>query len=173
MTGQPGLAWHRKLLKDALGIYHVSVEVYGVEYAFGNSRAPNSRSLGSTGNGICVHEPRKAGSHNVFKEAVPLGRTKLKPSQIEELATVIGQGDFLKDSYRRIDHNCVDFARRFSQVLEVNEPPSWCHRGASTAKALGLGAEGGGPPNLFGSCRKCEFARDSDEVVEQPLHRLG
>jgi len=135
----PALSMAEKAWKDMIGVYHVGVAVRGVEYAFGMSRGYNSRRLGSLENGVFVHEVQRAGPGNVFKQAVGLGTTQLSAEQVEDVARNLGESLFVRTSYNRIHHNCVDFAKHLCKALGAQEPPSWSYRGANIAKTLGMG----------------------------------
>lgn len=145
--GGEGLSWTGKLLKDTLGVYHVGVEAHGVEYAFGNSRAPGSRQLGGEASGVFAHPPRRPGPRYVFKQAVGLGNTELSAWEVEEHGADLGSCYFPQDSYERVGHNCADFARWLSARLGTDELPMWCYRAAAFARLLGLGA-GHGTVNM-------------------------
>lgn len=136
-------SWGKKFLKDVLGVYHVGVQVHQAEYAFGNYHAPNSRRIGAERSGVFSHEPRLPGPAFVFKESVELGTTLMTPRQVEDLCAKLGLEQYSEDSYNRIHHNCVDFARSLTSRLGAGEVPLWCYRGAAAARLLGLG---GNPP---------------------------
>jgi hypothetical protein len=139
--GGSQLSWHQKLVKDILGIYHVGVVAYGVEYAFGNSHAPYSRRLGGEAGGVVAHRPGEAGPQNVLKETVEMGTTCLTIDQVELIAKQLSSASYQRHSYQRLQHNCVDFAQGFCACLGVaGELPAWCHRAASTARLMGFGA---------------------------------
>lgn len=143
--GGNDLSWRQKFLKDVLGVYHVGIEVHGIEYTFGNYRAPSSRQVGGHGSGVFSHEPRRPGPHCVFKEGIVLGSTKAAPAQVEEICSSMANSEWSKASYHRIHHNCVDFCRAVSAKLGGGEIPSWCYRGADMAKNLGGMFGFGGP----------------------------
>jgi len=136
----PELFWHQKLVRDILGIYHVGVVVHGVEYTFGNYHAPHSHQLGGAAGGVVAHTPAQAGPHNVVKQSVPMGITRMAEGQVAEIAMDLSLTDFVRQSYNRVENNCVDFAREFCCRLGVEvEFPTWCHRASTTAKLIGLG----------------------------------
>eukprot|EP00747_Dinoflagellata_sp_TGD_P116099 gnl/TRDRNA2_/TRDRNA2_172288_c0_seq4.p1 gnl/TRDRNA2_/TRDRNA2_172288_c0~~gnl/TRDRNA2_/TRDRNA2_172288_c0_seq4.p1 ORF type:complete len:731 (+),score=62.05 gnl/TRDRNA2_/TRDRNA2_172288_c0_seq4:319-2193(+) len=135
------LTWGNKFLKDVLGVYHVGIEVHGVEYCFGNYHAPQAKQIGGPDSGVFLHEPQKPGPHCVFKQAVSLGMTPHSPGKVQDICAKFGDGQFKRSSYKRIAHNCTDFARLLASSLGVGDLPLWCYRGAATAKALGLGGE--------------------------------
>jgi hypothetical protein len=136
------LTWHEKFVKDVLGIYHIGVVVYDVEYSFGNSRAPFALQLGGPQGGVFMHTPQQAGPHNVFKQSVDMGAISLTDDRVKEIATSLSLADFPRQSYNRYQHNCADFAQEFCLHLGVDaEFPHWCHRGSSAAKLVGLGLD--------------------------------
>jgi hypothetical protein len=111
-----------------------------VEYAFGNSHAPYAQRLGGEAGGIVVHQPRKAGPHNVYKETIVMGATKMSAAQVEAVASEFSSSTYQLLSYNRIQHNCVDFAMELCSSLGVSSDfPAWCCRGTSTARMIGLG----------------------------------
>lgn len=155
VTGGFGpLSWGRRFMKDLAGIYHVGVEVHGHEYTFGNYHAPSYRQVGGPDSGVCAHTPTRAGPHLIFKQAVKLGTTDMTAAEANDWAGHFGRGDFSKASYSRLDHNCVDFSRRFLARLGADEPPSWCCRTLSVARFFGVaGGDDGGANVRFEACR--------------------
>jgi len=139
-TGGNGLSWGQKFLKDVLGIYHVGVEVHGEEYTFGNYRAPSFQRLGVERSGVVKHRPRQPGVHCEFKQGVDVGTTTRSVAEVEAICAALGNSQYLAASYKRINHNCVDFARSLCAELGAGDVPGWCYRGAAAAKALGLAA---------------------------------
>lgn len=139
--GGDDLSWGKKFFKDVLGVYHVGVEVHGDEYTFGNYHASNSRQIGSASSGVYRHDPCRPGPHCVFKQAVAMGNTSKARRQVEDLCEELGDSAWSKASYNRIHHNCVDFSRTLARTLGCEDIPSWCYRGAATAKLLGIGGE--------------------------------
>jgi len=145
-TGGSQLAWHQKLVKDILGIYHVGVVVHGVEYTFGNNHAPYSRRIGGEVGGVVAHRPGEAGPQNVLRETVEMGWTGMTEDQIEHVASQLASLHYQRNSYHRLQNNCVDFAQEFCRCLGVNgELPSWCHRGTAAARLMGLGTSDAKP----------------------------
>mmetsp|Transcript_67166 Transcript_67166/g.160861 ORF Transcript_67166/g.160861 Transcript_67166/m.160861 type:complete len:687 (-) Transcript_67166:50-2110(-) len=139
--GGDELTWGNKMLKDVLGVYHVGIDVHGSEYTFGNYHAPNARSIGGPNSGVMAHDPRRPGPNYVFKQAVPLGHTRLQPQEVENLCGTMGGTSYSKAAYNRIQHNCVDFSQELSERLGGAEIPLWCYRGAATARLFGWGLE--------------------------------
>jgi len=137
-VGKAPLSWGQKFVKSVLGVYHVGIQVHGVEYVFGSYSASDSRQMGSRSSGVYMHRPRKAGPRYLFKEAVELGITELSSKQVATAAANLGCTAFQKTAYDTINHNCVDFAEELCEALGVDELPSWCHRGASAARLIGV-----------------------------------
>jgi hypothetical protein len=137
--GGDDLSWHQRLVKDVLGVYHVGVEVHGVEYGFGNYRAPGCRQLGGVDSGVFSHEPQRPGPHCVFKQAERLGYTSVTAGEADDLCAALGNNEFGKANYNKFHKNCVDFARALAAKLGSEDVPSWCYRGQAIGKALGLG----------------------------------
>lgn len=136
MLSENDYKWQlHKLKEDSIGRYHVGVVVRDREYVFGNYRAPNSVLHGGEESGICAHDPQKAGPQYVFKQAESLGHTALTVEQIDRIADDLGNDAFKRNTYVKLDHNCVDFAKVFCQRLSVQEPPPWCSWAADTARA--------------------------------------
>merc|ERR1712232_1099354 len=75
------------------------------------------------------------------KDSISLGGTALTAAQVQALAAQLGDTNFKKTSYNRIKHNCVDFASHLGQLIEADELPSWCHRGATVGRLVGSGVD--------------------------------
>lgn len=155
------LSWGNQLLKDMLGVYHVGIEVHGVEYAFGTYHGVGMQQLGGSKSGVVAHQPQMPGPQAVFKQAVACGTTTLSAGQVQEACENLGRKDFSKASYNRIHHNCVDFARALCVTMDAGELPLWCCRGAETAKLLGFGSpspegEYGTPGNSITTTAACQ-----------------
>lgn len=136
--GAGGFGWGQQLFRSVLGVFHVGVELHGVEYTFGNYHAPQSQQLGTGHSGVFSHRPRRPGPHCLFKEAVELGNTAIAAAGVAEIAEQFGLEAFAQIKYDKIRNNCVDFAECFSAELGVSRPPSWCSRGARLARLLDL-----------------------------------
>mmetsp|Transcript_57764 Transcript_57764/g.135067 ORF Transcript_57764/g.135067 Transcript_57764/m.135067 type:complete len:422 (+) Transcript_57764:106-1371(+) len=130
------LSWQQKFVKDMLGVYHVGIQVHGVEYTFGNYHAPDGRFLGGDESGVCAHVPGNAGIHLEFRESIPLGETRLALSQVEGCAGFLGKQDFQRAAYNRIQKNCVDFCQKMAGKLAASELPLWCYRGLAAARMM-------------------------------------
>jgi hypothetical protein len=140
--GSGELTWRQTIVQDVLGIYHVGVDVHGVEYTFGNSHAPFSTRLGGTAGGVVTHRPAKAGPQNVLKESIQMGVIHLSQKVVEQTALLLSMSRFSRDTYNRYQHNCVDFAKEFLSRLQVGtEVPAWCCRGSDAARLAGLGRD--------------------------------
>ena len=100
--------WHRvaEVFNERMGIYHVGVEVLGVEWSFGYCEA---------GSGVFAVEPTKC-SLGPFKESVIVGRTKLSIDEIihilHNLAPI-----WMGPDYNITQKNCVRFCSEFLHKL--------------------------------------------------------
>ncbi|CAJ1344759.1 unnamed protein product [Effrenium voratum] len=132
--------WLRLWAKDAVGVYHVGVEVYGIEFCYGVYSMKNGYMVGGPENGIIAHEPRISGRGCLWRSEVPLGTTSCSPEQVVAMARALGGNRFGRQDYDRLENNCVDFAGEFLRQLGAEEMPHWCQRGLRwyrSAQALG------------------------------------
>jgi len=114
------------------GIYHVGVEVYGLEWFFGQSFDDMT--------GVSCHEPKMHRAHH-YRESVLMGTTPLSEEQVFDLL------DRLKEewpgySYHLYKRNCISFADALLKSLEVKGPPSWLFSAMGAASAVGGVLEG-------------------------------
>lgn len=113
----PGM---QKMLTTVLGrsALHVGVEIYGQEWSFGQSNAPNSMS------GITSSINPKTHACHRYKETMSLGRTSMNPDQVRSL---IKSMDFmwLASEYHPLRRNCVNFAEELCHKLGVEQPPAY------------------------------------------------
>ncbi|CAE7238954.1 unnamed protein product [Symbiodinium sp. CCMP2592] len=98
------------------GLYHIGVEVQGVEWIF--NPVPDARGRG-------VHQlPLR---HKCPRKLVPLGRSVLNA---EEVAIVLDQlasdcSDWQACHYHLFERNCGHFAMEVCQRLQVGPFPTW------------------------------------------------
>lgn len=118
---------HRQM---GLGIFHVGVEVYGMEYMFGKTRGNVAR--GGNG-GVVYHLPRRHDQHH-FKESIWLGRTTLAVNEVKQLIQDMAS-DWLCYDYDLATRNCVHFANELTELLGVGQvPPCLFSASAKLAK---------------------------------------
>lgn len=96
------------------GVYHVGVDVYGLEWSFGWCEQ-----------GSGVHNVHVGCSElGLFKERVPLGRSPCSPGEI--IATLDElRGAWAGPSYNLLQRNCVHFSGELVQRLQVRGCPAW------------------------------------------------
>jgi len=97
------------------GAFHAGVEVYGIEYSFGQTSTVTP--------GITINKPRCHPVH-IYRESVQLGNTLLNPQQVKDLIECI-KPDWSGDTYSLIRKNCINFAAEFSTMLGVGSIPDW------------------------------------------------
>eukprot|EP01006_Ploeotia_vitrea_P014620 TRINITY_DN3973_c0_g1_i1.p1 TRINITY_DN3973_c0_g1~~TRINITY_DN3973_c0_g1_i1.p1 ORF type:complete len:230 (+),score=22.27 TRINITY_DN3973_c0_g1_i1:33-722(+) len=100
------------------GLYHSGVEVYGREYSYGKTESSTC--------GIFWLRPRSAVA--AFKEAIPLGKIRNTPEEVQDLI------DSIKESwngltYNVLSKNCNTFSDTFVRLLGL-EFPDWVNRAA-------------------------------------------
>merc|ERR1712118_537591 len=112
------------------GIFHVGVEVGGMEWAFGYS---DIESLP----GISCVLPGTNPQHR-FRETLIQGLTSFSPEEVADLISEFIE-EWPGDDYDLLRRNCCHFADEFCQRLGVGRIPRWIHRFARIgARADGL-----------------------------------
>eukprot|EP00746_Dinoflagellata_sp_MGD_P090654 gnl/MRDRNA2_/MRDRNA2_35819_c0_seq1.p1 gnl/MRDRNA2_/MRDRNA2_35819_c0~~gnl/MRDRNA2_/MRDRNA2_35819_c0_seq1.p1 ORF type:complete len:295 (+),score=37.78 gnl/MRDRNA2_/MRDRNA2_35819_c0_seq1:57-941(+) len=96
------------------GAFHTAVEVYGNEWSFGGHDMQ-----GRTG--VCRHEPRACQQH-IYREALPMGRTKLTESEVEELIER-KRKEWCGTDYDMLGNNCTHFSNQLCLELSVGPVP--------------------------------------------------
>jgi hypothetical protein len=151
------------------GIFHVGVEVNGVEWAYGYSPTESVP-------GISCCRPREDSQHH-FRQSIQMRKSNL-PAQ--EIMKIISD---LKREYHGIDYdilrkNCCHFADDFCQRLGAGEIPRWVHRlariGAQLDNSLRavrktgeiIECEGEEFRNRFGSIASLRSADEEDDNKE-------
>eukprot|EP00927_Polykrikos_kofoidii_P057205 TRINITY_DN51325_c0_g1_i1.p1 TRINITY_DN51325_c0_g1~~TRINITY_DN51325_c0_g1_i1.p1 ORF type:complete len:324 (+),score=31.40 TRINITY_DN51325_c0_g1_i1:70-1041(+) len=109
------------------GLFHVGVEVNGVEYWFGSSNQ-------SRGSGVGWHRPRQHPRHR-FRESVCLGRATCSTEDVSGIVSDL-VGAYRCDDYDLLRRNCCNFASDFCGRLGVKEFPTWVHRLARVGAGL-------------------------------------
>lgn len=113
----PGI---QKMLTTVLGrsALHVGVEIFGEEWSFGSTSAPNSKS------GIQSSRFPKMHLCHRYKETLSLGSTQMSFHQVRTLLNEL-DSDWLANEYHPLRRNCVNFAEELCQRLGVEQPPSY------------------------------------------------
>lgn len=108
------------------GAFHVGIEIYDVEYAFGG------KETGIDGSGITNCKPRACQKHS-FRESLCLGVTSLTKEEVDDLLHEVAP-DWSVQSYETLGPNCVTFCRVLSQRLGVEGVPAWVDSMAKSIK---------------------------------------
>eukprot|EP00930_Biecheleria_cincta_P002143 TRINITY_DN103182_c0_g1_i1.p1 TRINITY_DN103182_c0_g1~~TRINITY_DN103182_c0_g1_i1.p1 ORF type:complete len:593 (+),score=60.89 TRINITY_DN103182_c0_g1_i1:77-1855(+) len=107
------------------GLFHVGVEVYGSEWAYGVC-------------GISCSPPRAESAH-VYECSVYMGNTNLSQGQFTLLLYELCRL-WRGAEYDIVGHNCCSFAREFCERLGAGSTPPWVDR---FARLLHAGREAG------------------------------
>jgi len=109
----------QKMLATVLGksAFHVGVEVYGEEHAFG-------QHVASGMSGITSSKFPKSHAVHRYKETLSLGRTSMSPDEVRSLLTAMASM-WLANEYHPLRRNCVNFAEELCHRLDVNQPPAY------------------------------------------------
>lgn len=109
---------HKKMPVKFGGMFHVGVEVYGFEWAFGFSEDMSQ--------GVWLVEPRMNPQH-CFRQTVDLGETNLSRNAFTKLISEMRE-DYPGQSYDMLSKNCCTFAEDLCQRLGVAGIPKWVNR---------------------------------------------
>eukprot|EP00745_Piridium_sociabile_P008799 TRINITY_DN15980_c1_g1_i2.p1 TRINITY_DN15980_c1_g1~~TRINITY_DN15980_c1_g1_i2.p1 ORF type:complete len:348 (+),score=26.04 TRINITY_DN15980_c1_g1_i2:127-1044(+) len=112
--------WARKF---DTGIYHVGIEVHGVEWHFHGARAP--------GFGGIVKETPKSSANFVYRETLQMGHTTLSSRAVHEKSRAM-QPNWKGESYHLVQKNCISFASALCQELKVDDLPLWTRHAAKS-----------------------------------------
>eukprot|EP00435_Cladocopium_sp_Y103_P006603 s691_g2.t1 len=108
------------------GAFHVGLQIYGNEYAFGG------RDKGIDGSGITHCKPRCCPKHS-FRESLCLGVTSLTKQEVDELLHEVAP-DWSIQAYETLGPNCVTFCRQMCKRLAVQGVPDWVDSMARSIK---------------------------------------
>jgi len=109
------------------GVFHVGVEIDGLEWSYGCSTV-------ETVPGVSCTLPRQHPQHH-FRQTIGGRRTQLSP---EDVADIISQmiEEYPGDDYDLLRRNCCHWADDFCQRLGVSRIPGWVHRLARVGARL-------------------------------------
>lgn len=116
---------------QALGAFHVAVEIFGWEWSFGWN------DDGSTG--VFSGLPAMCDMHT-YREKVSLGFTTLSRVQVDKKLARL-EDEWMGDCYDMLDHNCCHFSSDLCHELGVGEIPKWVNRAAGAGSAIASGVE--------------------------------
>jgi hypothetical protein len=133
------------------GIFHVGVEVGGLEWSYGYTMCPTIPGLS------CV-EPRQHPQHR-FRQTVWQGTTTLSA---EDTAVLISEliEEWPGPDYELLRRNCCHFADEFCVRLGVGHIPGWIYRLASVGAQV---------DNMLQAAHslKCHMQGDSAEEADE------
>lgn len=109
------------------GLFHVGVEVNGVEWNFGGSI---TRGV----SGVGWHKPKKHPDHQ-YRESVVLGRAMVAAEKVNEIIDDVFE-NYTCESYDLLRRNCCHFAEDFVGRLGFDNFPQWVHRLANIGAGL-------------------------------------
>lgn len=112
------------------GAFHVSVEVYGDEWAFVGSPDADPGVTGLRRYLVPVQHARRR-----HREAVFLGYTKLTPQDVLWLMSRYSDA-WQAAEYHMVRRNCVHFAERFLRDLGVQPLPTWVQTLSEAGRVL-------------------------------------
>lgn len=136
--GLGGTTLNRCLQTCGAGAYHCGVEVYNIEWSFGNVRpGASSLDLGPS-SGVFRSLPRKC--HDcTYCESVDLGMTQLSEYGVVKIIQIL-EDEWPASSYQVVSHNCCHFCKEFARRLGVGLIPDWVNRLADLGVLAGHNA---------------------------------
>lgn len=114
-----------------IGIFHVGIEVYGVEWAYGFENDPNAPPV----SGIYAVEPRRC-PIGTFRESFDLGVVRNHSAKDVWRMLGVMSESWLGFEYHPLKRNCVHFCAEMCHRLGVEELPDWVGRLAAAADVL-------------------------------------
>jgi hypothetical protein len=131
-----------------LGVFHVGVEVLGIEFSF---QAMVDCKPDEEVSGLTWHHPKSHPRH-VYRESVSAGTSPLGVLEIGSLLERL-EKTWPANAYNCLNHNCTDFAEVLVAELKAPEPfPTWVHglaKGLTKSASLGDFSK---QVDLFGGC---------------------
>merc|ERR1719330_2159748 len=108
------------------GLFHVGMEVFGVEWCYGRTEEDRS--------GVSCITPRSHPKHT-YRTTVPLGYTSKSLQEVLDLTDRLAE-EWRGNQYHTINRNCLSFANALCQELGVRSIPGWVDRAARAASAV-------------------------------------
>lgn len=138
----------------SLGVFHVGVEVLGIEFSF---QAMVDCKPDDDVSGLTWHHPKSHPRH-VYRETVLLGPSPLGVLEIGSLLEKLEKA-WPASSYNCLSHNCTDFAEVLVAGLKVSEPfPFWVHglaKGITKSSSLSSLSDISKQMDMFAACGSC------------------
>jgi hypothetical protein len=106
------------LLYIGLGFFHSGVEIYGIEYSFGES---NSEETGV----FSVAPKQTIGA--IYRQSIVVGETAYSKREVEQIIRTIAV-EYPGTSYSLLYNNCNHFSNDLCQRLCGKSIPKWINR---------------------------------------------
>lgn len=142
------------------GIYHVGIEVAGIEWSYGYCES---------GSGVFAVQPTKC-TLGPFREQQVLGETNLRADEIIRVLHKLRM-DWVGPDYNVMNRNCVFFSKAFIRELNPKlQVPEYCRslaeRAAKLSPASGL-TKLRSVPEVFGSPEKEKMWREAERLMRE------
>ncbi|CBZ51728.1 hypothetical protein NCLIV_015220 [Neospora caninum Liverpool] len=108
------------------GAFHAGVEVYGIEYCYGQTHDKSP--------GITVNRPRRHPAH-IYRETIYMGETALAHEEFVALIEAL-KDEWPGEKYNILTRNCLNFADQLCLLLGVGCLPPWLLRLQQQASSL-------------------------------------
>ncbi|EPR63050.1 hypothetical protein TGGT1_256780 [Toxoplasma gondii GT1] len=108
------------------GAFHAGVEVYGIEYCYGQTYDKTP--------GITVNRPRRHPAH-IYRETIYMGQTTLAHEEFMALIEAL-KDEWPGEKYNILTRNCLNFADQLCLLLGVGCLPPWLLRLQQQASSL-------------------------------------
>jgi len=118
---------NKRLHSFGMGVFHSAIEVFGVEWSFGES------DEGPETSGLFGMIPNESILKDSLHSRMLLGRTTLTPTQITWILRGL-EKEWPSKRYHILHCNCNSFALEFGKRIQTIEPlcvPAWVNRVAS------------------------------------------
>lgn len=134
------------------GMYHVGVEVYGMEWSYGGA---------DTGTGVYMVHIGQSSLGN-FHSRVPLGRTKKNPEQVLDIIADM-RARWRGNQYNLLQCNCAHFSVAFAAKLGFTNCPEW----VNSLAGVGAGLFGSDEEETHPYVEDFDWSRFDDDEVEE------
>lgn len=142
------------------GVYHVGIEVAGVEWSYGYCES---------GSGVFAVQPTKC-TLGPFREQVVLGETKLRSDEIIRILHKLRM-EWVGPDYNVMSRNCVFFSKAFLRDLNPKlQIPEYCRTLSETAASVAGAASYAKlrpSDDVFGSPEKELMWREAERLMRE------
>ena len=184
VKGKTALMLVNKIFRSSLGgAYHCGIEVYGLEWAFGDAgiycTSPRHEVMGHHFREVCVLPCVTEGiliasdaSADPPKPGIVYDRCKLKPNEVRKLAKSM-KPLWPGSRYDLIHCNCCHFADAFAQALGVGPLPAWINRVARIGAGADIAYLTSGAPSLPREMRGTKEDQQAREMIDSANRLLN